>query len=170
MRWRKWGYFEETLYFLCELLSEVNYYSTDSNLLFVLVLISSHSWCVLPSGRPLIKPFSCRKLDNPSPHTLFLSLSLSTPSAAFPVPLGAKPFHFTSPSATLNIISAFSCSDGLSESCAQIGAFCRKWIWLVEVGCLAVTLEEWLRECNHFMSTWLTLKYLFTGCTINHCC
>lgn len=53
--------------------AEVNYYSKDSNSLFVLVLISPHSWCVLPSGRPLIKPFCCRKLDYPSPlSTLFL--------------------------------------------------------------------------------------------------
>lgn len=50
--------------------SKVNYYSRDSHFLFVLVLISPHSWCVLPSGRPLIKPFPCRKLDDPSPGFL----------------------------------------------------------------------------------------------------
>lgn len=107
MKWRKWGCYKVELYFLCERFPGVNYYSTDSNLVFVLVLISSHSWCVLPSGRPLIKPFSCRKSDNPSPHTLASAPFSSLPFAAVPVPPGAKPFHFTCPSAALNIISAF---------------------------------------------------------------
>lgn len=92
----------------------------------------------------------------------------STPSPTSLVPPGTKPFHFTCPTAALNIISTFSCSDGLRESCAQIGAFYRKWVWLVEMGCLSVNLKDWVRECNHFTSTRLTLKYLFTVYTTNH--
>lgn len=112
------------------LVSKVNYYSRDRNWLFVLVLISPHSWCVLPSGRPLIKPFCCRKLDYPSP--LSLLHFLSTPSTASAIPTGTKPFHVTCPSATLNIIPAFSRSDGLSDSHVQTGALYRNCVWLAE--------------------------------------
>lgn len=87
---------------------------------FVLVLISPHSWCVLPSGRPLIKAFSCWKLDYPSPLSSSASPAPSTPSA---VPAGAKAFHFTCPSATLNIVPAFCCSDELNESYAHCEVF-----------------------------------------------
>lgn len=64
---RKWGCYKAKC---TSCVSEVNYYSRESHFLFVLVLISPHSWCVLPSGPPLIKPFSYRKLDYPSPRFL----------------------------------------------------------------------------------------------------
>lgn len=87
---RKWGC-DKAKSTSC--VSKVNYYSRDSHFLFVLVLISPHSWCVLPSGPPLIKPFSCSKLDDPSPRFL-PSLHTLTPTAA-PVPSSSKPSHLT---------------------------------------------------------------------------
>lgn len=125
------------------LVSKVNYYSRDRNWLFVLVLISPHSWCVLPSGRPLIKPFCCRKLDYPSPPCLLHFLS-----TAPAIPTG-KPFHFTCPSATLNIIPAFSRSDGLSDSHVQTGALYRNCVWLAEARHSGRTGERAPSFCLH---------------------
>lgn len=64
---KKWGCYKAKW---TSCVSKVNYYSRDSHFLFVSLLISPHSWCVLPSGPPLIKPFSYRKLDYPSPRFL----------------------------------------------------------------------------------------------------
>lgn len=158
--------FEENLLFLCLLVSEVNYYSRDSNLLFVLVLISPHSWCVLPTGRPLIKPFSCRKLDYPSPLSPSLSLSfpLSPPLLShqalnlFILHAQLQPWisflHFPALLGWLNRL--------------QIGAFYRNECnWLKQAVC------QWLRKAGSentifFLSTPLTLKYPFSSHSINH--
>lgn len=89
-------------HFLCCTL--VNYYNKDSNSFFVLVLIAAHSWCVLPSGRPLIKPFPPQEVGlsiTSSP----LRRRLRTPTTS-PIPPSSKPFHFAR--AASGIIYAFS--------------------------------------------------------------
>lgn len=152
---RKWGC-DKAKSTSC--VSKVNYYSRDSHFLFVLVLISPHSWCVLPSGPPLIKPFSCSKLDYPSNRFFPSPPPTLTPTTA-PVPSSSKPSHLTCPAAKsfMLIPAAVGWGNNLPKLEGFIGS-----------GGSSLTQEKttgWGGGRNYFTSLGLTVKH---GYGINH--
>lgn len=150
---RKWGCYKAKC---TSCVSEVNYYSRESHFLFVLVLISPHSWCVLPSGPPLIKPFSYRKLDYPSPRFL-PSLPHRRPHGGS-CPIKQQTLSFYMPGCIS--FMRFPAAVGWVNNVPKLEHF-------IESGFLPVTLEKTTRWGHRIISR-LSGWQWNTGFSINH--